>query len=136
MSIVGIGIDLVKISRLEGITKRWGNRFLDRVFTKTERAYCLQHKHPEYHFSARFAVKEATMKALGTGLQNGICWKEVETRNDSNGKPEVRVSGKTRQLAEAKKVSGIFASIAHDHDYAIGQIILEQIENNEDSHRK
>lgn len=136
MSIVGIGIDLVKISRLEEMTKRWGDRFLDRVFTASERAYCLQRKRPHIHFSARFAVKEATMKALGTGLREGIRWKEIETRNAPDGKPEVRMSGKTRQLAEAQKVSGIFASMTHDHDYAIGQVILEQKGSNEDCHRR
>jgi holo-[acyl-carrier protein] synthase len=126
MSIVGIGIDLVKISRLEEVTERWGNRFLDRVFTTSERAYCLQRKRPHIHFSSRFAVKEAAMKALGTGLGDGIRWKEIETLNNSNGKPEVRMSGKTRQIAKAQKVSGIFVSMTHDQDYAIAQVILEQ----------
>ncbi|HIE64288.1 MAG: holo-ACP synthase [Nitrospira sp.] len=126
MSIVGIGIDLVKISRLEEITQRWGDRFLNRVFTPSERDYCLQHKRPHIHFSARFAVKEAALKALGTGLREGIRWKDVETVNDPNGKPELRMYGKTRRLAEAQKVSKVFTSMTHDHDYAIAQVILEQ----------
>ncbi len=126
MSILGIGIDLVRISRLEKMTKRWGNRFLDRVFTPSERAYCLQHKRPHIHFSARFAVKEAAMKALGTGLRDGIRWKEIETRNALNGKPEVSITGKTRRLADTQNVSRIFASMTHDHDYAIAQVILEK----------
>jgi len=126
MSIVGIGIDLVKISRLEKITQRWGDRFLNRVFTPSERDYCLQRKRPHIHFSARFALKEAALKALGTGLREGISWKEVETVNDPNGKPGLRLYGKTGRLAEAHQVSKTFASMTHDHDYAIAQVILEK----------
>ncbi|MFQ5580466.1 MAG: holo-ACP synthase [Nitrospiria bacterium] len=136
MSIVGTGIDLVKISRVEEITHRWGMRFLDRVFTASERDDCLRRKRPHIHFSARFAVKEAALKALGTGLREGIRWKEIETRNTPEGKPEVRISGEMRRLADAQKVSGIFASMTHDQDYAIAQVILEQDGKNEDCHSR
>jgi holo-[acyl-carrier protein] synthase len=123
--IVGIGVDLVKISRIHEMTERWGTRFLDRVFTPTEQAYCLRRKFPPTHLSARFAVKEAMLKALGTGLRMGTRWTEIETVNNAAGKPEVKLSGRTGQLAAEKKVSEIFASITHDHDYSIAQVLLQ-----------
>ena len=125
MTIVGIGIDLVKISRIQEMMERWGPRFLDRVFTPTEQAYCLRHRFPPVHLSARFAVKEAILKALGTGLRMGTKWKEIETVNNPAGKPEVKLWGTTGQLAAEKNVSKIFATITHDHDYAIAQVLLQ-----------
>ncbi|MBI3803194.1 MAG: holo-ACP synthase [Nitrospirae bacterium] len=121
---IGIGVDLVKISRIQEISARWGDRFLDRVFTPAEQAYCLRRKFPPVHLSARFAVKEAILKALGTGLRMGTRWKEIETINNPAGKPEVRMSGRTRELADAQQVEEVFASITHDHDYSIAQVIL------------
>lgn len=125
MNIIGIGVDLVKISRIREMAERWGPRFLDRVFTPGEQAYCLRRKFPPVHLSARFAVKEAMLKALGTGLRMGTRWKEIETVNNPAGKPEVKLSGTTGRLAEEKNVSKIFASISHDHDYSIAQVLLE-----------
>ncbi len=124
MTIVGIGIDLVKISRIEEMMARWEDRFLDRVFTPTEQAYCLDRKAPHIHLSARFAVKEAILKALGTGLRMGTKWREIETVNNRSGKPEVKLWGRTRELADARNVADVFASITHDHDYSIAQVIL------------
>jgi holo-[acyl-carrier protein] synthase len=123
--IIGIGVDLVKISRIHEMTARWGARFLDRVFTPTEQAYCLRRKFPPIHLSARFAVKEAMLKALGTGLRMGTKWKEIETVNNAAGKPEVKLSGQTGRLAAEQNVSEIFASITHDHDYSIAQVLLQ-----------
>lgn len=125
MIVVGIGVDLVKISRIEEMIDRWGARFLNRVFTPIEQAYCLRRKSPHIHLSARFAVKEATLKALGTGLRMGTRWTEIETVNNPAGKPEVKVSGRTRELAEAKNVLEILTSITHDHDYSIAQVVLQ-----------
>ncbi len=126
MAIVGIGIDLVKISRLEKITTRWARHFLERVFTAEEQSYCLKKRFPPRHLSGRFAIKEATLKAFGSGLQKGIRWTDIETLKGPSGKPVVRVSGRAFQVAEALGVSEIFASISHDHDYAIGQVLLHR----------
>jgi holo-[acyl-carrier protein] synthase len=123
--IVGIGVDLVKISRIHEMKERWGPRFLDRVFTPTEQAYCLQRKFPPIHLSARFAVKEAILKALGTGLRMGTKWREIETINNASGKPEVKLWGRTGELAAEKNVSEIFATISHDSDYSIAQVLLQ-----------
>ena len=124
MKITGVGIDLVKISRVETMTRRWERRFLDRVFTPAEQAYSLRHKFPHIRLSARFAVKEAVLKALGIGLRMGIRWTEIETINDPAGKPEVRLSGQTRRIADRQNISYIFATITHDHDYSIAQVIV------------
>lgn len=125
MAIVGIGIDLVKISRIKKITARWESQFLGRVFTTNERQYCLQKISSHIHLSGRFAIKEAMLKAFGTGLRDGIKWKEIETLSDPSGKPLIRLFGCARERADHMKVSEIWGSISHDHDYAIGQVILE-----------
>jgi holo-[acyl-carrier protein] synthase len=122
--IIGIGVDLVKISRVAEIAGRWNERFLDRVFTPAERAYCLRHKFPHIRLSARFAVKEATLKALGIGFRMGIRWKEIETINNAAGKPEVILRGRTREIADQQGVSEALVSITHDHEYSIAQVIL------------
>lgn len=129
MTIVGIGIDLVKISRMKKITARWESGFLDRVFTTREQAYCLDKRAPQVHLSGRFAIKEAAIKALGTGLRQGIRWVDVETVNNASGKPIVRFSGRVLQLANDMGVSKVLSSISHDHDYAIAQVILQGTEN-------
>lgn len=125
MAIVGIGIDLVKISRMEKIKTRWRQNFLDRIFTEKEQAYCLQFQKPHVHFSGRFAIKEALLKALGTGLRDGIRWTDIETLNDQAGKPFVQLTGHAKRLSDNLDVQKILSSISHDHDYAIAQIILE-----------
>ncbi len=125
MAILGIGIDLVKISRMEKITARWEGDFLNRVFTTNEQNYCLEKRFPHIHFSGRFAMKEATLKAFGSGLKNGIRWVDIETVNSLSGQPMVRFSGRALQLADEIGVSKAIASISHDHDYAIAQVILE-----------
>lgn len=125
MAIVGIGIDLVKVSRMEKIRERWQQAFLDRVFTVGEQGYCLQYLKSYVHFAGRFAVKEALLKAIGTGLREGIRWTEIETLNIDAGKPLIQLSGQARQSADHLGVNRILGSISHDHDYAIAQVILE-----------
>ncbi len=125
MSILGIGIDMVNIGRIETMTQRWHQKFLDRVFTKAEQDYCLQKHRSHVHFSGRFAIKEALLKALGTGLSEGMSWKEIETLRDESGRPLVRLSGRVQHFADQIGVSDILSSISHDKDYAIGQVILQ-----------
>ncbi len=125
MAIIGIGIDLVKISRMEKIRARWHQHFLDRVFTAREQHYCLQYHLPHIHFSGRFAIKEALLKALGTGLRGGIRWIDIEVANNQTGKPLVQLTAQARKYADDMGVKQILSSISHDHDYAIAQVILE-----------
>jgi len=122
--IAGIGIDLVKIKRIQEAVQKWDKRFLNRVFTPPEQQYCYGHLDPALHFSGRFAVKEAVFKALGTGWRSGVRWTEIEVTNNPQGKPMVTVTGRVKQLMADLKVAEIHVSISHDTDYAIGQVIL------------
>ena len=122
--IYGIGVDLVKIRRIEEAVKRWNRRFLNRIFTPLEQEYSYRQKRPFLHLAGRFAVKEAVLKALGTGLSSGIRWVEIEVVNKPSGKPEVRVSGKVKSLMRQRRVKEIHVSISHDTDHSIGQAVL------------
>jgi len=117
----GLGIDMVEVSRIKKALNRWGERFLHRVFTAEERDYCQRKAHPEQSLAARFAAKEAVLKAIGTGLSGGIRWTDVEVVNDKSGKPEVRLGKRITQLIGNKK---ILLSITHTKEFAIAQAIL------------
>ena len=93
MSVLGIGIDLVENARIQHSIERFGERFLHRVFTAGEIAYCQSMKFPERHFAARFAAKEALSKAFGTGIGKAMSWKEIDVRNKPSGEPFVVLEG-------------------------------------------
>jgi holo-[acyl-carrier protein] synthase len=123
--IVGCGIDLVKIERIEKIIKKWGDNFTSRVFTLLEREYCEKKKGNKYQsYAGRFAAKEALLKSLGLGLR-GINWKEIEIENNELGQSIIETSGKLKKIASEKGVSKYFITISHTKDYAIAQVILE-----------
>ena len=125
--IIGCGIDLVKIERIEKIIKRWGNNFNSRIFTPLERDYCEKKKGNKYQsYAGKFAAKEALLKALGLGLR-GANWKEIETKNDELGQPIIDTSGKLKKIALTKGVSKYFITISHTKEYAIAQVILESL---------
>ena len=123
--IIGCGIDLVKIERIEKIIKKWGNNFILRIFTSSEKEYCEKKKGNKYQsYSGKFAAKEALLKALGLGLREAN-WKEIEVTNNELGQPIINTSGKLKNIALAKGVSKYFISISHAKEYAIAQVILE-----------
>jgi len=125
--IVGCGIDLVKVERIEKIIKRWGNSFTSRIFTSLEGEYCEKKKINKFQsYAGRFAAKEALLKSLGLGLK-GANWKEIEVGNDKLGQPIIDISGKLKNIASAKGVSKYFVSISHTREYAIAQVILESL---------
>ena len=124
MHVRGIGIDLVPISRMRGVMERWQERFLTRVFTDDEIAYCRARKDPAPHFAARFAAKEAGLKALGTGLRLGVSWRELEVRRERGGPPFLVLRGRTRELARAQGADRMLLALSHDGDYAIAQAML------------
>jgi len=125
--IIGCGIDLVKIERIENIIKRWGNNFASRIFTPLERDYCEKKKDTKFQsYAGRFAAKEALLKALGLGLR-GANWKEIEVINNGFGQPIINTSGKLKNISSAKGVSKYFLSISHTKEYAIAQVILESL---------
>ena len=122
--IKGIGVDLAQIPRLRRVVERWDERFLRRVFTEAEIAYCRRRRDPIPHFAARFAAKEATLKALGTGLRMGVNWRELEVRRERGQAPVMVLSGRCRDLAKAKGAGRVLLSLTHDGDYAMAQAML------------
>jgi holo-[acyl-carrier protein] synthase len=126
VTVRGIGIDLVPISRMRHVMERWQDRFLTRVFTPDEIAYCRRRKDPAPHFAARFAAKEAGLKALGTGLRMGVSWLELEVRRERGGPPMLVLRGRSRALAQARAdgADRMLLALSHDGDYAIAQAML------------
>jgi holo-[acyl-carrier protein] synthase len=125
--IYGIGIDLVKVNRLAAAIERYGERFLNRVFTPGEIAYCQGKVWANAGFALRFAAKEAFSKALGVGLRrDGIRWREVEVVPNKMGKPEIRVSGRAAALCAAAGVTGMHVSLTDEDDRALAVVILEK----------
>jgi holo-[acyl-carrier protein] synthase len=120
----GIGIDLVQIPRMREVVARWEERFLNRVFTDRELAYCRSRRDPVQHLAARFAAKEAGLKALGTGLSMGVRWRELEVRRERGQPPTMVLSGRCRTLCEARGGRRMLLSLTHDGDYACAEAIL------------
>ncbi|MFZ5862620.1 MAG: holo-ACP synthase [Nitrospirota bacterium] len=124
-TIVGIGIDLVRISRVREALGRWADRFLARVLSQDETAYCRARIDPAPHVAARFAVKEAAMKALGVGW-TGAAWREFEVVNMPSGQPTLRLSGRAAQRMATLGADTAFVSLTHDGDYAAAQVIISR----------
>jgi holo-[acyl-carrier protein] synthase len=124
--IVGIGVDIVDIPRVEKAFARSRTRFIQRVYTETEVAYCTKRALSTQHFAARFAAKEAVFKALGTGWSRGIGWQDVEIRNDAAGLPHVFLSGRAEEMFQQKGGGRILISISHTGQMAIAQAVWIQ----------
>src|SRR5258705_7896668 len=123
--IIGMGIDIEEVERVRGAMERQGERFLRRIFTETERAYCEQFKDKYERYAGRFAVKEAAMKALGTGWSRGVRWVDVEVVRQRGGRPSLALRGEARKIAAALGVKNIAVSITHTSEQAIAQAIFE-----------
>ncbi len=121
--IIGIGIDLVKIDRIQKAGRNHSG-FLERVFTEAERSYCSRQKFAAQHFAGRFAAKEAVLKAIGTGWSAGVKWTDIEVLHGDGGGPIVNVSGRVRDLMDLKGVKQILLSYSHDEGYAVAQAVL------------
>ena len=124
MTVRGIGVDLVQIPRMREVIARWQERFLQRVFTDAEIAYCCARRDPVPHFAARFAAKEAGLKALGTGLRMGVRWRELEVRRERGEAPTLLLHGRCRDLSHARGGDHMLLSLTHDGDYALAQAML------------
>ena len=120
----GIGIDIVEVTRIRSACTRWGSRFEKRVYTPQEIRYCGLADIRYQRLAARFAAKEATFKALGTGVISGMWWRDVEVITDKLGKPELVLSGGARRHADALGVSQALVTLAHTDDYAVANVIL------------
>ena len=122
--IYGLGTDIIEVERIRKFISK-GEAFKDRVFTKKEREYSDSHRDPAPFYAARFAAKEAFVKALGTGFIEGIFFDQIEVYHVELGKPEIRLSGKAKEVAEEKGITKIFISISHIKDWANAVAILE-----------
>jgi holo-[acyl-carrier protein] synthase len=125
MSIQGIGVDIVKVERIERLVKRWKDRFLNWIFTKEEIDYCMSKNNSFIHLAGRFAAKEAVIKALGgqrLGLSSKLRYIQV-IQNNFSGAPEVQIFGPIQALASRLQISNIMITISHTKEYAVAQAI-------------
>jgi holo-[acyl-carrier protein] synthase len=123
--IVGLGIDLVEVARIHESMERFGQRFLNRIFTSAEQAYCLRKRRSAESFAARFAAKEAGAKALGTGISRGVNWLEIEVIRDPGGRPGLLLHGRAAEIAAAMGVARMALSLTHTGDLAMASVVLE-----------
>jgi len=123
--LVGTGIDLAEIPRIRNSIARFGNRFLDRIFTPGEKAYCLRKKNAAESFAARFAAKEAAAKALGTGISYGVNWLEIEVTREPSGRPGLAFHGRAAQIADRLGVTNAALSLTHTNLLAMASVALE-----------
>lgn len=123
--IVGSGIDVVEIGRIHESVERFGQRFLDRIFTSAEQAYCLRKRKSAESLAARFAAKEAGAKALGTGISRGVNWLEIEVIREPGGRPALRFHGRAAELAASMGVAHAALSLTHTAEMAMASVVLE-----------
>jgi len=124
--ISGIGVDTVAIERFQRFVDEGNTALLQRIFTEQERAFCSARKNCAASYSARFAAKEAFLKALGTGLRDGISWHDIEVAHDSLGKPELILSGRAIELFLQQGLCSAFLSLSHDGGAAVAMVVLEK----------
>ena len=123
--IVGSGLDLTEIGRIQRSMDRFGSRFLDRVYTPAEQAYCLRKRNSAESFAARFAAKEAGAKALGTGISLGVHWLEIEVVREPGGRPTLQFHGRAAQIARHLRVTHAALSLTHTAELAMASVVLE-----------
>ncbi len=114
------GIDIIEISRVRRVLEQYGRRFLERIYTPDEIAYCRE-RAP--NLAARFAAKEATMKALGTGVR-GVGWKDIEVVRAESGAPSIKLHGRCKQRAQRLGVQEIAISLSHSREYAVASVVI------------
>ncbi|SJZ34485.1 holo-ACP synthase [Selenihalanaerobacter shriftii] len=123
--IYGIGVDIVEVKRIEQSLKKHDERFKEKIFTDGEVDYCLKSNNAAIHFAARFAAKEAIVKALGTGLRN-MKWTDIEIIKDELGKPEVKLHDKAKKIAQSLGIKKLLISLSHTDEYAVAQAMASK----------
>src|SRR5262252_3789488 len=123
--ITGIGIDVIQNERIRESVQRFGDRFLNRIYTEGEIGYCKKCAQPEIHYAARFAAKEAAFKALGTGWAAGVKWKDIEVERLHSGKPELHLYGEALAHATSAGATRFHVSLTHDQLISSAVVILE-----------
>ena len=123
--VVGLGVDIVQNERIRGIIDKWGDKFLEKIFTKTELDFINKHEQKLQRYASNYAVKEAFVKALGTGFRNGINFHNIQVRRDELGKPFIELMGSTKSFADQKGINKIHTTISHEKDYSVAVVIFE-----------
>lgn len=124
MNVIAHGIDLVALERFARLLDERGDRFVERCFTEAEQRYAAGRGARRVEaLAARFAAKEAVLKALGTGLEPGMAWTDIEVSREGDGPPEVRLRGRVRERAAEKGVRAWLLSVSHDGDYAMASVL-------------
>lgn len=123
--ILGVGIDIIEVSRIQASYEKFGERFLKRILREHEIEYCLMHRNPAPHLAARFAAKEAVSKAFGTGIGSQLGWQDIEVRNESNGRPYIVLYGSGKELLEKRGARLVHISLSHTQNYAVAVAVLE-----------
>jgi holo-[acyl-carrier protein] synthase len=124
MTILGIGIDIVQVERIEMALNRFGERFLNRVFCEAEIFYCQAMKRPAVHLAARFAAKEAVSKAFGTGIGREMGWRDIEVLRDDRGRPTIALHEAAMTTARLRGVRQVLVSLSHTDFYAAANAII------------
>lgn len=126
MAVAGLGVDVAQVSRFRRFLDQGKQGLLDRLFSADERAYALAKKDPAPHLAARFASKEAFLKALGLGLRDGISWQDLEVVRDPLGAPSLQVGGRAAEILVERQITCCHLSYSHDGDYAFATVVLER----------
>jgi len=127
MPIVGHGVDLTPVARIRSLRERYGEQFLLRVYTEEERAFAAERpRRIDEHLAARFAAKEATLKAIGTGLSGGVRWTDVGVRREPSGAPGLIVRGRAGEIAAQLGVARWHVSLSHAEGAAMASVIAER----------
>jgi holo-[acyl-carrier protein] synthase len=122
--ILGSGVDIIEVKRIREAVKKWGDSFLKKVFTDNEITYSSKRRFIYEHLAARFATKEAVLKAFGGGWSRTLPWKDVEIINDKNGKPEVKLYREAKEIYDREKIDNIVVSMSHTKEHAVANAIL------------
>ena len=126
MSVLGIGVDLVEVERIQHSLDRFGERFMNRVFTEGEIAYCQSMKFPARHFAARFAAKEAVSKAFGTGIGKAMGWRDIDVHKKESGEPFLVLHGGAEaSRAKSGRMKSAWISLSHTEHHAVAMVVIE-----------
>ena len=123
--IIGLGVDLIEVRRMEELLRHHPRRARERLFTASEREFCESRPESGESFAVRYAAKEACLKALGTGLGRGVGWQDIEVRTDDLGRPSITLSGRARERMEALGGSTVHVSLSHDAGFAVAVVAIE-----------
>ncbi|MCJ7595372.1 MAG: holo-ACP synthase [Desulfobacterales bacterium] len=124
--IYGIGVDLVEIGRIEKALKRWGDRFVKRIFTEMEAQLCFEKAYPPSAFALRFAAKEAFSKALGLGMRRGLRWQDIEVFHFPGGRPGLRLQGTSFDICQKENITRLHLSLSDERQYGMAMVVLEE----------